>query len=57
MLYFIKDARDKTSELNFAVEDLPKYDIWTDYYIEDAWPRTGFRFATMVENYCFEKHI
>ena len=57
MLYFIKDSRDKVSELNFALDDLPKYDIWSDFYIEDAWPRTGFRFATMVESYCYEKHI
>ena len=57
MLFLIKDARDKRSELSFAVESLPKYDIWTDYNIEDAWPRNGFRLATMVENVCYEKDI
>lgn len=57
MLLFIKNSRNKESELNFALEDLPKYDYWTDYYIEDGWPRTGFRFATMVESYCYEKDI
>ena len=57
MLLFIKNARDIKAEINFALEDLPKYDIWTDYYIEDGWPYSGFRFATMVESYCYEKDI
>jgi hypothetical protein len=57
MLFFIKDSSDKRSELNFAIEDLPKYDLWTDYYVEDAWPRNGFRLSTMVESYCYEKDI
>jgi len=43
--------------MNFIEEDFHKYDYWMDYYIEDGWPRTGFRFADMVESYCYEKHI
>jgi hypothetical protein len=59
ILFFFKFKMNEmhASEIEFALESLPKYDIWTDYYIEEAWPSSGFRRADMVESYCYEKDI